>query len=554
MSFYRSHAPDHREHNRPLPDLAEFEGMKSQAAEGKLPSAKWAADNDRIKELGLEPADSIEDKTEISCFQRGSTPHWSGINTFLKLPYLEDVRKVGEYDVAFVGVPFDIGCTFRSGTRFGPQGMRRISALYQKYSYEHAIDLSETLKMCDVGDIFCPANITKGHDQITKGVAHILSQGTLPMIMGGDHSIGYPDGPRRGPVRGRQRRDHPPRPARGHAGKGHGRDHAHLSVVPRHEHQELPAEEPGAAGDRRLAGAACRREGGAGARHDDPDRQRHREDRDREDHRDRAGGRLEGGAAPSSCRSTSTCVDAGFVPGTGWPEPGGFLPREVAQDLEGIAKEGIAAMEVVEVSPPYDISDITSLMGVRSMVDVIASDGQERPDRRDASRSDQCSGRGGTGLHPRDRSSAGDAAWATAEAQAASLQAFAGRTFGVTAAVDLACLPGTTPGEENRRADHRPGDRRKARPQVFVLPAALRPEYLAADDAGRGAERGASPAPRRLHPSRYRRSHAPAARRLFRRSSPRGAGRAGHGAAAGRSSSSSPTDRATPPPAPTPTA
>ena len=46
--------------------------------------------------------------------------------------------------------------------------------------------------MCDIGDIFCPANITKSHDQITKGVAHVLSQGTLPMIMGGDHSIGYP--------------------------------------------------------------------------------------------------------------------------------------------------------------------------------------------------------------------------------------------------------------------------------------------------------------------------------------------------------------------------
>ena len=42
-------------------------------------------------------------------------------------------------------------------------------------------------------------NITKAHDQITKGVAHILSQGTLPMIMGGDHSIGYPMRPRESP-------------------------------------------------------------------------------------------------------------------------------------------------------------------------------------------------------------------------------------------------------------------------------------------------------------------------------------------------------------------
>jgi agmatinase len=66
-------------------------------------------------------------------------------------------------------------------------------------------------------------------------------------------------------------------------------------------------------------------------------------------------------------------LDAGFVPGTGWPEPGGFLPREALKIMEGIAKEGVVAMEVVEVSPPYDISDITSLMGARLMVDVLAS-------------------------------------------------------------------------------------------------------------------------------------------------------------------------------------
>ena len=66
-------------------------------------------------------------------------------------------------------------------------------------------------------------------------------------------------------------------------------------------------------------------------------------------------------------------VDAGFVPGTGWPEPGGFLPREALAILKGVAKEGIVAMEAVEVAPPYDISDITALMAVRAMVDVLAT-------------------------------------------------------------------------------------------------------------------------------------------------------------------------------------
>src|SRR5215470_18080978 len=126
MSFYKRHAPRHREHSRPLPDFGELEGMRALKSEQEIPLRQWREEVRRGKELGLDCAASIEDKTEISCFQRGEMPHWSGINTFLKTPYLEDVRKVSEYDVAFVGVPFDIATTYRSGTRFGPQGIRRI--------------------------------------------------------------------------------------------------------------------------------------------------------------------------------------------------------------------------------------------------------------------------------------------------------------------------------------------------------------------------------------------------------------------------------------------
>ena len=65
-------------------------------------------------------------------------------------------------------------------------------------------------------------------------------------------------------------------------------------------------------------------------------------------------------------------VDSGFVPGTGSPEPGGLLPRE-ALKLRMVAREGICGMEVVEVSPPYDISDITALLGVRAIMDVLGT-------------------------------------------------------------------------------------------------------------------------------------------------------------------------------------
>ena len=66
-------------------------------------------------------------------------------------------------------------------------------------------------------------------------------------------------------------------------------------------------------------------------------------------------------------------VDCGFVPGTGWPEPGGFLPREALKLLGLVAKEGLCGLEVVEVSPPYDTSDITALLGVRVVVEVLGA-------------------------------------------------------------------------------------------------------------------------------------------------------------------------------------
>jgi agmatinase len=370
--LYKRHAPNRREHARPLADLSQYAGMQVQKVEATLPSAYHEKENRRIKELGLEPADSIQDKSDISCFQRGSTPHWSGINTFLKLPYVEDVHKVGEYDVAFVGVPFDVGCTFRTGTRFGPQGMRRISSLYQKYSYEHGIDLGETLAMCDVGDIFCPANITKSHDQITKGIAHILSQGTLPMIMGGDHSIGYPIARAVAQcVEGKVGIIHVDR----HVDTQEKDMDEIMHTCPWFHATNIPNCPPSNLVQLGIGGWQVPRAGVKVGRERGTtiltvnDIEKIGIDKTLEIALEVAWK----GASAVYLSFDIDSLDAGFVPGTGWPEPGGLLPREALKLVDGIAKEGIAAMEVCEVSPPYDISDITSLMGVRLMMDVLGT-------------------------------------------------------------------------------------------------------------------------------------------------------------------------------------
>ncbi len=186
---------NHHHHYRgevPLHDNYGPEARFAVEAEALLPQTRHEQEIAWALENGLQGADSIVDRT-IPTFSRGELPHFAGINTFLKAHYEEDVKKAGDFDVAILGAPFDGGTTYRSGTRFGPQGIRKISALYGPYSFELGVDLRESLTMCDLGDIFTiPANIEKTFDQISKATAHVFESGAFPIVLGGDHSIGYP--------------------------------------------------------------------------------------------------------------------------------------------------------------------------------------------------------------------------------------------------------------------------------------------------------------------------------------------------------------------------
>jgi agmatinase len=162
----------------PLHEHYGAEAKYAVEAEALLPTTKHEEEIARGLELGLPGADSIKGR-RIPTFSRGELPHFAGINTFLKSPYVEDVNQCGKYNVAVLGAPFDGGTTYRSGTRFGPQGIRKISALYGPYSFELGVDLRETISICDLGDVFViPGNIEKTFDQVSKAVSS-TSTGTL---------------------------------------------------------------------------------------------------------------------------------------------------------------------------------------------------------------------------------------------------------------------------------------------------------------------------------------------------------------------------------------
>ena len=348
------------------------EAKHALEVEATIPTSKWEEEVARGLELGLPGADSIVDR-RIPTFSRGELPHYAGINTFLKAPYLEDVRRCGEYDVAVLGVPLDAGTTYRPGTRFGPQGMRQISALYGTYSFELAVDLRETIGICDLGDVFTiPGNIEKSFDQIDKATGHVYASGALPVVLGGDHSIGYPT------VRGVARN------LDGRLGIIHFDRHVdtqetdldeRMHTTPWFHATDIPNVPAKNLVQLGIGGWQAPRPGVKVCR-------------ERETTIMTVNDCVEMGLDVAVERALEVawdgadavwlsfdvdCLDAAFVPGTGWPEPGGFLPREVLKLVRGVAARGLAGIEIVECSPPYDNAEITSLMGVRVIADVLGT-------------------------------------------------------------------------------------------------------------------------------------------------------------------------------------
>ena len=88
-----SRSPVERRHH-PDFDKLQLRGWKSAEKEGTLPTAAWEKEKAWALRMGLTGSDSLTDKS-IPTFARGELPHYAGINTFLKAPYIEDVTQVG---------------------------------------------------------------------------------------------------------------------------------------------------------------------------------------------------------------------------------------------------------------------------------------------------------------------------------------------------------------------------------------------------------------------------------------------------------------------------
>jgi agmatinase len=306
-------------------------------------------------------------------------PSYVGPTTFSNLPWITDpadliARKV---DVAIVGAPFDDMVTHRPGARFGPRAIREAqNSTGSLNSLQLDVRPFEELTVVDAGDAnIVPSRFDRGHAMIFRKVREVAATGAIPIVFGGDHSITWPSASAIAEVR-------KPRS---------------IGVVHFDAHADTA---PDSFGQLAGHGTPMRRliESGAvlgrnfvqvGLRGYWPpvevlDWMREQglrwhlmteiEERGAEAVIDQAIAEALDGADAIYLSVDIDVVDPGAAPGTGTPEPGGMLPRELLRAIRRIVgRVELAGMDLVEVSPPYDWAESTAMIANRCALEAISA-------------------------------------------------------------------------------------------------------------------------------------------------------------------------------------
>lgn len=125
------------------------------------------------------PADSLE------------SPRFSGVQTFMRLPH---VQTLDDVDFIVAGIPFDTGCTFNIGSRFGPQAIRQCSTIIKPYNPILDVNIFDYCSGVDYGDFnTVPGYIEETYTKVEEGLTPVFEKGIIPVVMGGDHSVTLPE-------------------------------------------------------------------------------------------------------------------------------------------------------------------------------------------------------------------------------------------------------------------------------------------------------------------------------------------------------------------------
>ena len=294
-----------------------------------------------------------------------------GICTFGKYRYVSDWSNI-KADVAVLGAPFDFGSQWRSGARFGPRAVREASTLFafgHAGAYDHEDDVvylpPDQTRIVDIGDAdIVHTDTISSHANIELAVRNLLSQGALPVVIGGDHSVNIPcisafsD---REPMHVVQIDAH-----LDFVDERHGVRFGHGNPMRRAAEKEYITGLT-QIGIRNVSSTS--KEGYDDARRMGSDILSVRQFR-----RLGADGVLDRIPASKNYYVTIDidAFDPSIAPGTGTPSHGGFLYYEVLEILDGLARRGsIKGMDLVEVAPDYDRSGITAILAAQLLMNLI---------------------------------------------------------------------------------------------------------------------------------------------------------------------------------------
>ena len=80
-----------------------------------------------------------------------SSPRFCNMGTFMRMSKVDSAEGL---DFVIAGAPFDTASSFRSGSRFGPNAIRNISAMMKPNNVLLQVNIMESLKGGDIGDFF----------------------------------------------------------------------------------------------------------------------------------------------------------------------------------------------------------------------------------------------------------------------------------------------------------------------------------------------------------------------------------------------------------------
>ena len=285
----------------------------------------------------------------------------------MRLPHVRDLEGV---DVAIVGIPTDGAVVFRTGARFGPEGIRSASVMLRNYNPLLGVDVVDKLSLVDYGDVpTVPGSTEDSLARSAPAIAEVAGAGVMTLCLGGDHTVLLAELRALAAV------------------------HGPLALVQLDSHHDLWDEY---FGQKLFHGSVVRRalEEGlidagrtvqAGLRGSLTEAGDARLPTDfgidaltyeelaalgpaafSQRVRDRVG------TAPCFLSFDIDFVDPAFAPGTGTPEVGGPSSREALTYVRSLAGLDFRGFDCVEVSPPYDPAGVTAFVAANACFEMLS--------------------------------------------------------------------------------------------------------------------------------------------------------------------------------------